>query len=80
MQNKQNLTEFLSQNFKNEVVMIRNYKGIIKADFPKWNGWEIIKSRRKQGLCIETRDLDILAQNFFIVQFLIKTNLVKLLA
>ena len=49
------------------------YKGIVKQDFPKWEGWRLIKLEKSQGTHISeitNEKLHTLVKNFYYVKYI----------
>lgn len=50
-----------------------NYKGIVKKEYPKWQGWKIIAEHRLNGVLAENINdvkLDLFVRNFYYVLYI----------
>lgn len=63
-----NFEDFLQHNITGKSKRFNSYCGIIKKDYPKWRGWNIIKELKDpEEAC---PDLDLLVVNFYYVKYL----------
>lgn len=50
-----------------------NYCGIIRKEYPKWEGWKIISEYKEKGIDVQditdTR-LEILVENFYMLKYI----------
>lgn len=49
------------------------YCGIVKREFPKWEGWKVIKEEKSNGVSmgnIKNEKLEILVSNFYYIKYI----------
>jgi len=64
--------EFLNKSIE-EKLTASCYMGIIKKDFPKWEGWKIIEIYKEKGVAIDKindKHLNILVENFYRLEYI----------
>jgi len=50
-----------------------NYLGIVRKEYPKWQGWKVIQSYKLQNIDIKDikdHHLDTLVKNFYYLKFI----------
>lgn len=64
----ENFEDFLQYNITGKSKRFSSYCGIIKKDYPRWRGWNIIKELKDpEEAC---PNLDLLVVNFYYVKYL----------
>lgn len=67
---------YFPNNYKKEFNDIKQYKeymGIVRKEFPKWQGWEIIdfyKTKNIKVQDIEDKNLNVLVDNFYFFKYI----------
>lgn len=68
MNSFENFEEFLEFNITGKSKRFSSYCGIIRKDYPRWQGWNIIKGLRDpEESC---SNLDLLVVNFYYIKYL----------
>lgn len=50
-----------------------SYCGIVKREYPKWEGWKVIKEEKAKGISahnISNEKLEILVSNFYYIKYI----------
>jgi len=72
MINRKRFQEYLS-SLNHNVKLHGNFLGIVKKDFPKWEGWSIIAKHKSAGVKVQDivdSTLDCLVVNHYYLEFI----------
>ena len=67
---------YFPTNYKKELNDIKQYKeymGIVRKEFPKWRGWELIDSYKSKNIKVQDIDdrvLDVLVDSFYLFKYI----------
>ena len=57
----------------NDIKQYKEYMGIVRKEFPKWQGWDIIdfyKTKNFKVQDIEDKNLNVLVDNFYFFKYI----------
>lgn len=64
---------FFRECIKNTTKESHQFMGIVRAHYPKWEGWKIIRQYKKDKVPIENIDdanLLLLVENYYLVKYI----------
>lgn len=65
-----NFKTFYKSKTNNAIMDIDRYYGILKSDYPNWNGWSVLNALKRERKSFKNEYLEILVYNFYMVSYI----------